>query len=751
MRQPIQPGSQRFEVRCQLGRGGMGTVYEAFDHERGIPVALKLLHDATPDALFRFKQEFRSLADVRHPNLVTLYELLAIDGEWLFTMELIEGVDLIDYLRPRDSASAPPEPELVSPSGDEDDTRSLAAGRRSRASDPAGGGQVDFVRVREVFLQLALGVQAIHDTGHVHRDIKPSNILITPAGRVVLLDFGVIGLQATDSETVARKQVVGTPRYMSPEQMQADAPPASVNDWYAFGLVLYEALTGRRAFSGTFDAMRAAKLAGAFIPPDELDAEIPADLVRLCTSLLRPDPAARSTPAQVFESLGEREALVGGGPGADAPMLVGRAAELALLADAFERVRAEEGGVVRIAGGSGIGKSSLVRVFLDRLVERDDVVVLAGRCHEHEEVPYKGVDRLVDELSRLLAMLPPNDVTPLVPKDAQSLARVFPVLRRVEAIAALPPWLGNLPEPIELRRRAFDEMRELLSRLARRAPLVLVIDDFQWADPDSAALLAELMSPPRVPPLLLIISARSEDPTMVDMLAAKLPASPPPWFASIDLVPLTRDAARSLLDAANIDADAADQLVVESGGNPYFLQELMRGANARRSEFGSLTLDQMLLERVTALPAGARVLIELVSVAGKPTLSAVIRTALDEVAGEPLGAALWPMRRQQLLRSRDVDGEDLLEPYHDRVREAVVAAMDGERRRALHRALASAMQGLESPDIEALATHLEGAGEAFAAARGYARAADAAAEILAFDRAAALYQRSLQLAPVEGV
>src|SRR5437868_12878163 len=102
MRGPPQRGfrgSKRFEIENQLGSGAFGVVYRAFDRKRNLHVALKTLRHADPSKLFRFKQEFRAFADITHRNLVMLYELLAEEGEWLLTMELIEGQNFLDYVR----------------------------------------------------------------------------------------------------------------------------------------------------------------------------------------------------------------------------------------------------------------------------------------------------------------------------------------------------------------------------------------------------------------------------------------------------------------------------------------------------------------------------------------------------------------------------------------------------------------------------------------------------------------------------
>jgi predicted ATPase len=148
--------------------------------------------------------------------------------------------------------------------------------------------------------------------------------------------------------------------------------------------------------------------------------------------------------------------------------------------------------------------------FLARISARDQAVVLAGRCYERESVPYKAVDGVIDELSRYLARLSKAGAASMLPLKGGLLAHVFPVLRRVEAIAQLPRPFGAMLDPRELRTRTFAALRELFARLAERHPLVLFVDDLHWADADSLALLAEVLRPPEAPPLLLVATTRTD-------------------------------------------------------------------------------------------------------------------------------------------------------------------------------------------------------------------------------------------------
>src|SRR5262249_49430101 len=205
-------GTDRFRLRRGPGAGAFGVVYEAFDFDRQSVVALKTLRRASSDeALYRLKREFRALADIVHPNLVTLYELLSDGGQWFFTMELVQGTDFLDHVRRFDVRSASAAflaDDGGSGSGSEEATESLAPydSRSDLPSAPvpsrrARGGSPNIERLRAAARQAAAGIRALHVAGKLHRDIKSSNCLVTASGRVVLLDFGLITeLDVSDGE-----------------------------------------------------------------------------------------------------------------------------------------------------------------------------------------------------------------------------------------------------------------------------------------------------------------------------------------------------------------------------------------------------------------------------------------------------------------------------------------------------------------------------------------------------------------------
>jgi serine/threonine protein kinase len=731
-------GTQRFRVDRKLGAGGMGIVYLAHDRDRDTQVALKTLKYMDGPSVYRFKQEFRALADLEHDNLIRLGELFCEGNQWFFTMELIAGTNFLSYVRGSEA-----EPTCASPVAD---TLEFPASisQAETVLPPGDGPLFDERRLRTALAQLAQGLTVLHGAHKVHRDIKPSNVLVTSDGRVVLLDFGLVAEMAGVDD--AELPLVGTARYMAPEQASSHrvGPEA---DWYSVGVVVYEALTGRAPFVGRTLEVLAQKQREEPPPPRMLVPHIPGDLDALCSDLLRLDPRARPTGAQILARLGlerptdhaSRTSLT------NVSLFVGRDEERRLLGEAFETSREARAVTVFVHGESGLGKSALVRKFTGEL---SGGMVLWGRCFERESVPYKALDGIVDALSGRLCKMPAAELDALLPPDVGALARLFPVLRRVPQVTALSA--ARLPDAQELRARAFLALRTLLARLAAKESLVLVIDDFQWTDADSMTLLAALFSPPEAPRLLLLCTvqtladSRGEDP--VGLVAGRLGDVRHLHLQSL-LPADAHELCVRLVQIAEGDTRQVGIIAREAGGHPLYLQELVRHLMTPGvSDQSALRLEDVLWGRIQRLDEPARALLEVLAVAGVPLDQ---RTAGQASALDAASLARWAsaLRVAHLLRSAGTRTSDRLEPYHNRVREAVLTHLSDETRRSLHARLAEAFEatgaGLDHP--QRLVSHWEAAGERQRAAVHAERAAQLASEALAFEQAAELYESALRL------
>jgi eukaryotic-like serine/threonine-protein kinase len=746
----------------------MGVVYEAFDRERGQSVALKRLLRFTPAALYRFKQEFRTLTDVHHPNLVRLHELVVTESDGVFfTMELVTGTDFLKYVRRSDLLrDGGPDSRVMSlpPTRLELKTAPLTPGAAEPPCSPEPRlmtSPADFDRLRATLRQLVEGVQALHGAGKLHRDIKPPNVLVTPDGRVVILDFGVATqLSRVVDENLAEEfEVVGTVRYMAPEQAAADAPsPAS--DWYSVGVVLYEALVGRPPFEGSSFNVITMKTLGEPVPPSEAVEGVPPDLDSLCRALLDRDPEKRPTGLEILRYLGAIRSvhpIPSLLPVADhgKPIaLVGREQQMRALRDAFEQVLSGRSITVRIAGASGMGKSAVAQWFLDGLVERGEAVVLRGRAYERESVPFKAVDSVIDALSRYLIHLEDEGRAVDLPSEIGALAHVFPVLRRVPSVGDVAQ--AEISDPQLFRRLAFSALRELLGELANRQPLVIFVDDVQWGDIDSAALFLELVRPPKAPPVLFVMTHRDNE-ALASPLLKEMSDRWPEGAEARDVVLGPLDAADAqrlalaLLDASDDMAQRTARAVArESRGNPFLVEELVRSnrsltASSEGSTLAVLTLEQMVSERLDRLPDPARRLLEIIAVGGRPLPVSLVARASG--IGEGIEEAIALVRARRFLHAGLRDGQDVVETSHDRFRETIVAQLLPERLREHHGHLADALEATAGSDAQAVAVHLLGAGRKERAARYAERAAEDAAAKLAFDQAARLFRLTLEAAP----
>lgn len=666
----------KYRKVAELGSGGMGAVFEVQHLESGQRVALKTLPIVDGAKLHRFKREFRSLADVNHPNIIGLHTLERSErGIWFITMDIVEGgVKFLDYVRP--------------------------------------DGILDLEKLRHASAQLATAVHVLHSQRPpvIHRDLKPSNVLVKPDGTVIVLDFGLV--QEGD-DTLSVGKIAGTPAYMAPEQASSNTPVSEASDWYALGVMLYEALTGKPPFRGGAPLEIIVAKSNTDAPPVVPSDHIPADLAQLTNQLLARKVDDRANADVVLQVLcPEGNAAVE--PQEEEP-LVGRASQLRELDSALRHVRdGAQALAVFVHGKSGEGKSILCERFVSAIDQHSrDTLVMSGRCYDRESVPFKALDALVDSLAAHLRSLASDEAALLLPRDIFILAHVFPVLQRVTIVAKASQGRDVRFDEAQIRARAFAALRELLQRMTETTTLVWLIDDLQWGDSDSAEALFEVLKSPESPRLLLLGTYRSDEVERSEFLATwkqQQEAHNLVEMRTVSVGPLSpAECAEVIANFAHCSVDdaleQAHQLAAKIDGNPLLLTELVRAASEATSSNESQSMGNMIAAKLARLPSSSRELLEVIAASGQ----AIRVVEASEAAGQTsqVMATLSHMRNERLIKIHGAGSSAQVDTYHDKIRETIYAELDSVRRRDLHDRLANAIERQHEFDFDLLRESIE--------------------------------------------
>lgn len=284
-----------FEILGEIGRGGMGLVFRARQMSLNRIVALKVLPGAilqSPKAIARFQNEARAAAKLHHTNIVPVYAQGEHEGQFYYAMELIDGPSLGRILQEELRWAAPSAPDTPS-SGDIDAAEKRNAINLSASSSIAGF-RTGYRRLALMLAGVAEGLAHAHQQGVIHRDVKPQNLLLGGDGQLHITDFGLARLSDEPSVTLSG-EMLGTPAYMSPEQVGAHRSQIDHRtDIYSLGVTFYELLTRRRPFDGgTRDQIIARICTSEPRPPRKLDPHIPVDLETICLRAMEKAPRRR--------------------------------------------------------------------------------------------------------------------------------------------------------------------------------------------------------------------------------------------------------------------------------------------------------------------------------------------------------------------------------------------------------------------------------------------------------------------------
>ncbi|XXX77898.1 AAA family ATPase [Sorangium sp. So ce134] len=764
---PVSIGPWR--VLAPLGRGGMGVVYRAQHSGTGELAALKTVCVGDASLVSSIRREIHALRGVQHPGVVRILDEGVQGGIPWYAMELLEGRTLRDHNQERWRPRATVDSEVtVSVSAILDAETSTATAEIEPASiiprsyqpfaprpfHRAAGGALRqaLTLLRAICRPLAY----VHGRGVVHRDLKPDNVFIRADGAPVLFDFGLAfqfeGNKGRD-ELQAGGRLMGSPDYMSPEQIRGDLVDARA-DLYALGCMLYEAVTGAVPFLGdSSSVVLSMHLYAEPLPASELVADVPPELDALIARLLKKRPEDRlgyaDDVATALAALGADDAPPPPGSSTPAPAaqpylyrprLAGRGEALGQISQAIERANERrQGSLVLVGGESGVGKTRLAveAVHQASLVH---MAVVTGAC---AAVSAEG------EREGAVKAAPLHPFRPLLLAVADRCNELGPggydalLGPRGRVLAPYEPSLAQLrgheryPEPPELppdaaRFRLRTALADTLAAFAATRPVLLVLDDLQWADENSRDVLEHLDAAYfAAHPVVLLGAYRTEEaaPALAPLLGA-------PWTSRIELGRLDRaSVGRMVRDMLALDEPPEPlvrYLFEQSEGNPFFIAEYLRAAiqermiyrdeayvwRIRASAEGAAaealaraarasqpppslplpgSLRALVARRLSGLSPGALALARLASALGRELEERLLLGAAGLAEVEAMDA-LAELAGRHVLEEAE-PGQ--LRFVHDKLREVVYAGIPEPERRALHGAAARAIEQRhrDAPDL----------------------------------------------------
>ncbi len=731
--------ASRYRVLRKLGKGGMSNVFEAIDTHYDRRVAIKTIRRPAGLSLLRFKEEFRSLAEMRHPNLVELYDLSRDRDAWFFSMELVEGIDLVTHFEALGGH------ESLSSAGRDSD----GEGR----PPPPGA---SWREVRRLLAEIASALCFLHERGLVHRDLKPSNILVDGMGRPRILDFGIAkSLQtAEEVQEALRLRKVGTPGYVAPEQIKGRALPAS--DIYSLGVILYRILTGRLPFRGRKRDVLVAHLSEKPRRPEDVVSGVDPYLADLAMRMLSKVPDERPTAVELTRLYRVERSLPSVELSQDEDRLVrtpflGRETEVREVLGLLLEVTIGGPLMVCVEGPSGIGKTRLAEEVMVP-ARRRGMRWFRARCYEREQIPYKAFDAVADQLVGHVLSSQRQDLllSGIGADDLAALARLFPIVADLPLEEPLPQ---SHSREFSLRRQsAFIAFSKLLAAVAGDSGLLLFIDDLQWADDGSFELLNFLLQQ-RGHCIGIMATVRPDEGNVPAWVFQR--EGSPVRLHHVPLEPIGREETETLVRAILPDAVGhealADEVAAEAQGNPLVIEELVRFHRETVLAEGNLgeplTFSDMVMRRIEALDDTARQVMQTCAAAGYALELAAIAAAVRASIQETSTVVMRLVDGRLLRRVAGREGGIRLFPFHDRATAVLLDHMEPARRRQIHRRLAAYLEEAQPDAFHALADHWRLAGVPERASTYALRAAEHAEEVQLLDRAIRYYAMALGFPP----
>jgi hypothetical protein len=634
----------RYRIGKQLGRGGMASVFEAHDEAEGRDVALKCMDPKLAGrrtALLLFREEFRRLSQISHPNFPAAYDVGGLDeGTPYFAMELVRGRTVGDLEH------------------------------------------VDLDTFYSVLTQLLQALSFLHARGYIHRDIKPTNLILSDEGLLKVMDLGLL----TPIGTIGESDVRGTPAYIAPEVVRGEVLREPV-DLYAVGMMSYQLLTGSRPFKGTGSDVLVAQLFLEVPPLADARPDLPEPLVRLVHRLLEKEVRDRyHTTAEVardLSSLAGRQVTVEGTAQKTGYLatshLVGRKSEWEPLRRALDQLKRGRGSAFFLSAPAGVGKSRLLKeARLEAKLAGYHVVSVAAPEHLGDPLAVMG---------QLLSVA-------LVGRSDESLAP------HAAGLAALSPRMRELAKSAPANQSA-DQMAEAFTafvrELATERAVVLAIDDLHWADLRSIDLFNRVIRRLAGAPVLVLGTYRGDEIDPSHPIKHTIDEG---LTRRISLEPFSRDQVGELLGAmlpgeGTLAPEFVDGVYRVTTGNAFFIDELLRyliDEDFLSRKGGKFTVPSSLEEvkvpvgltstierRLSRLSTSGRELVEVGAVLGQNFPLSVWHD-VSGLGSDPFIEALHEIEERHFVRR---DG-DRLSFLHESARRIVLEQISDRRTPELH-------------------------------------------------------------------
>ena len=718
----------RYRLDAQLGQGGMGIVYRAHDMLLERDVAVKILSSSNigSEGRARMLREAQAAARLNHPNIVSIFDAGEEEKVSFIIMELLDGDSLFERK------------------------------------------QMGLAEILYVTRQICDALEHAHTHGIVHRDLKPENVIITSSGVAKLTDFGLA--RSIASRITIEGALIGTIYYMSPEQALG-AELDGRTDLYALGVMLYELTTGRLPFTADDPvAVISQHLYAPVIPPRNYAPDLPCALDSLILSLLskqredRPASAAAVRRALEPEML-ETEVVPPVSSNLDQLVrgrLVGREREYALAKAAWRAASSGIGAspVLLISGESGVGKTPLQRE-IRALAEVSGGLVLKGECYPEGSAPYSPIAQALREA----VSLPNLELPDILLAD---LLRIAPELR-----LRYPQLAVNMPGDQGVRQqRLFESVVSLFITLTARAPVLVTLEDIQWADGETLFLLRHLARRAHTAhlPLLLLLTYREADIDSSCCLSEVLFDLNREHLAErIKLGRYDRQQTQVVLETMFQEAmppDFVEAIYSETEGNLFYIEEICKSLIEQgklyreKGHWHVTSLEDMQLPqsvrlaiqaRLSTLPSEAQDVLRLAAIFGREFEYRSLHAACD-LDEEQLIVALEAAERAQLIYEsktsrleRHPGQSEIFAFAHGLIVAALKESTSGMRRSMLHRRVIKSLLAIHPDEYDALAYHYRQANDLANARLYYTKAADRAQAIYANREAERYYRAALEL------